>query len=104
MEKSCLCALCKAVLVPDEDDIVEFQCGYIASKEVALTNTSITVTILDDNKIKVNLRLDIDQIDACYNPDNKLTKKEKERKIIKTKVNVTYDKESMQVASLKLAQ
>ena len=104
LQKKYLCSLCKSMLVPDEDDIVECQCGYMASKEAALTNTTMKVTILDSNNLKVVVNVSIEQIESCYNSDNKLTKKEKERKIIKSKVDVTYDKEAMEVNSLTLAE
>ena len=84
----------------DDDDVIERAYGYMASKDAATPNSVINVTIIDECKHKVNLYINLYQIEACCNPKNVLLKKEKARKLIKTEVNVTYDKANKHIISL----
>ena len=87
-----VCFSCKSPVVPDDNDVIEYACGYIASKDAATPNSVINVTISDECKHKVNLHANLDQIEACCNPKNDLSKKENVRKLIIIEVNVTYNK------------
>ena len=61
--------------MPDDDDVIECACGYMASKDAATPNSVINVTILNEHKHKVNLHFNLDQIEACCNLKNDLPKK-----------------------------
>ena len=95
-----MCSSCKSPVKPDDDDVIEWACGYMALKDAATPNSVINVTIIDERKHKVNLHVNLDQIQACYNPKNDLSNKEKARKLTKIEVNVTYDKNTMHNISL----
>ena len=104
LEKRYLCSSGKTPVVPDDDDVIECACGYMESKEGATPNSVINVTILGQRKHIVNSHVNLDQIEACYNPKNDLLKKEKGRKLIKTDVNMTYDKDDIHIISLEDAK
>ena len=84
LEKRYLCSSCKSPVMPDDDVVIEYPRGYMASKDAATPNSVINVTILDERKHKVNLHVNLDQIEAWYNPKNDLSKKEKAIKLIPT--------------------
>ena len=50
----------KGIWVPG--DVIECACGYMTSKDAATHNSVINVTILDEGKDKVNLRVNLDQM------------------------------------------
>ena len=68
LEKRYLCSSCKSPVVPDDDVVIERAYGYMASKDAATINSVINVTILDECKHKVNLYVNLYQVEACCNP------------------------------------
>ena len=65
VRKRYLCSSCKAPVVLDDDDVIECARGYKASKDAPTPNLVINVTILDERKHKVNLHVNLDQIEVC---------------------------------------
>ena len=70
--------------MPDDDDVIECACGYMALKDGATPNSGTNATILDERKHKVNLYANLYQ---CYNAKYDLLKKEKINKINKNRSN-----------------
>ena len=91
-------------MVPDKDGITECSRRVIAFADAANPNTNIRVTILDESKGRINFQVKLEQLDVSYNTTNDLTKQERARKMFKTEVNVTYDRDTIVVVTLKIAK
>ena len=50
-----------------DNDVLECSCGYMAPIDAATPNSVITGSILDKWKLRVNLHVNLDQIDASCN-------------------------------------
>ena len=99
-----MCLFCKSSLVPNEDGIIKCFCGVIASADAATPNKNAKLTILDENKRRIELQVNLEQLDVCYNTTNDLTKQDRARQMFKTNVNVTYDMDIMVVITLEVAK
>ena len=92
------------LLVPDEDDIIECSCRIITSVDTASRNKNFKITILGKNKRRINLQVKLEQLDACYNTTNDPAKQKRTHKMLKMKVNVPYDTDTMVVITLKVGK
>ena len=57
-----------------------------------------------ESKHRIELEVKLEPLDACYNTANDLTKQERASKILKTKVNFTFDRDAMVVFILEVAK
>ena len=88
------CPTCMPSITTDEDDIIESSCGGITSVEAAISCSSEKITILDGQKQQLDLQFKLEQSDACYQSDE-LSKTERARKMLQTKINVICHKGNM---------
>lgn len=93
---------CRSSIIPDEEDI-ECPYGVIAPLEITVPCFPIKVTISDSQKLRLNLQVKLEQLDAYYGNDE-LSKTQRAWEMLKTKINVTYDKESMTVTAMEKIQ
>lgn len=71
--------------------------------DLATPNKNVKVTILDEIKRRIDLQVKLERLDAFSKTTNDLTKQERARKML-TKVNVTYDRDTMFVITLEIAK
>ena len=57
LEKRYLCSSCKSPVVPNDDNLIESTCWYMASNDAATPNSVINVTILNERKHKFTRQL-----------------------------------------------
>lgn len=91
-------------MVPDKDDIIECSIGVIASPDAAFLKMNVSVTILNERKGRINFQVQIEQLSACRKTANDITKQERAWKMLNTKVNVTCDRNTIVVVTLKIAK
>ena len=91
-------------MVPDKDDIIECSIGVIASPDAAFLKMNVRVTILNERKGRINFQVQIEQLSACRKTPNDITKQERAWKMLNTKVNVTCDRNTIVVVTLKIAK
>ena len=91
-------------MVPDKDDIIECSIGVIASPDAAFLKMNVRVTILNERKGRINFQVQIEQLSACRKTSNDITKQERAWKMLNTKVNVTCDRNTIVVVTLKIAK
>ena len=53
--------------------------------------TTVKVTISDENKRRIDFQVTLEQLDACYHTTIHSAKQERVCKMLKTKMNATYD-------------
>ena len=92
-----ICPYHKSPLVSNEDDIIKCSCGIIPFVDTITPYTNVKVTILDENKRRIDLQVKLEQLDACYDTTDDSAKQERACKMLKTKVNAPYDTDTMLV-------
>ena len=108
LQKTYLCSPLKSSMVSDEDDIIESSCPYgvIASVDASTPNTI-------ESKQRIELQVKLEQLDACYLFLSRLlflrhwmrwSRPKEKTKVLKTKVNFTYDRDAMVVIALEVAK
>ena len=60
LQKKYMCLFCKSSLVPNEDGIIKCSCGVIESADAATPNKNAKLTILDENKRRIELQVNLE--------------------------------------------